>query len=320
MFNRIDPMKQICQTPSCIKSAATILQYMNKTADPCDDFFEFACGTFVSTTSIPDDKAEVSQFSIVDEHLQEQLRILVEEPVKAGELKPFVRVKEYYKLCMDLEKIEKNGLGTIKGMVQELGGWPVVVGSEWSERDFDWKKVMYQMRHMALGDNHIISTFFDLDDNNSTRRVLKVLSIIKYNLQNINYFFFFEIKVDQAGLNLSRKILLKAFNDTLVKAYYEYLVDVAVIFGAERLRAQRELKEVVEFEIKLANVRITKLNFQTAFTHKNIFRILDLSRSGNAKKRKFTLQSNDDSTNANYISNNTMVENFQYHVGAGCYS
>lgn len=147
---------------------------MNKTADPCDDFFEFACGSFVSTTAIPEDKAEVSQFSLADEHLQEQLRVLVEEPIRDNELKPFKLAKEYYKLCMDVKKIEKIGLGTIKGMVQELGGWPVVLGGEWNERDFDWKKVTYQLRHMALSDSKIVSINIGLDDNNSTRRVLKV--------------------------------------------------------------------------------------------------------------------------------------------------
>lgn len=32
------------------------------------------------------------------------------------------------------------------------------------------------------------------------------------------------------------------------------MVDIAVLFGADRDRATRELKESLEFEIKLANV------------------------------------------------------------------
>lgn len=34
------------------------------------------------------------------------------------------------------------------------------------------------------------------------------------------------------------------------------MVDVAVIFGAERNRAEQEMKESLEFEIQLANVSI----------------------------------------------------------------
>lgn len=171
---------------------------MNKTADPCDDFFEFACGTFVATTTIPEDKSDVSQFSVADEHLQEQLKILVEEPVVEGELKAFKLTRQYYKLCMDVEKIEKIGLSTIKGMVEELGGWPVVVGSDWNERDFDWKKVTYQLRHMALSDSKIISVYIGLDDYNSTKRVLKVRSLLSIAWTNESqvtesevYFFVF---------------------------------------------------------------------------------------------------------------------------------
>lgn len=47
----------------------------------------------------------------------------------------------------------------------------------------------------------------------------------------------------------------KGLEDKIVKAYYEYMVDIAVIYGAERSRAERELMESLEFEMKLANVR-----------------------------------------------------------------
>lgn len=44
-------------------------------------------------------------------------------------------------------------------------------------------------------------------------------------------------------------------NDTNVKAYYEYMVDMAVVMGADRGRAEKELLETLQFEIALANVR-----------------------------------------------------------------
>lgn len=39
-----------------------------------------------------------------------------------------------------------------------------------------------------------------------------------------------------------------------VKAYYNFMVDNAVIFGADRARAEIEMKDALEFEMKLANV------------------------------------------------------------------
>lgn len=60
--------------------------------------------------------------------------------------------------------------------------------------------------------------------------------------------------MDQASLGLRREFLTKGFSDKLVKAYYEYMVDIAVLFGADKERAVEELKESLAFEIRLANV------------------------------------------------------------------
>ena len=39
-------------------------------------------------------------------------------------------------------------------------------------------------------------------------------------------------------------------------AYYKYLVDIAVILGANRDRAVKEIHESIEFEMQLANVSV----------------------------------------------------------------
>lgn len=49
---------------------------------------------------------------------------------------------------------------------------------------------------------------------------------------------------------------MKGLEDKLVKAYYDYMVDIAVIFGADKQMASNDLKQSLEFEIKLANVCI----------------------------------------------------------------
>lgn len=45
-------------------------------------------------------------------------------------------------------------------------------------------------------------------------------------------------------------------NDRVVKAYHEYMIDVAVILGADKDNATKDLKESVEFEIELARVSL----------------------------------------------------------------
>jgi hypothetical protein len=62
------------------------------------------------------------------------------------------------------------------------------------------------------------------------------------------------LQLDQASLGLSREYLTKGFSEKLVDAYYKYVVDIAVILGANRERATKEIAESIEFEMKLANV------------------------------------------------------------------
>jgi len=49
---------------------------------------------------------------------------------------------------------------------------------------------------------------------------------------------------------------VKGFNETLVTAYYKYMVDIAVLFGANRDLAKTELLLSLEFEMALANVSV----------------------------------------------------------------
>ena len=65
------------------------------------------------------------------------------------------------------------------------------------------------------------------------------------------------LQIDQSPLGMpSREYFLKGRDDNALKRYEEYVVNVAVAMGASRDRAQTEIAEMIDFEIKLANVRL----------------------------------------------------------------
>lgn len=64
----------------------------------------------------------------------------------------------------------------------------------------------------------------------------------------------FHSQIDQTSLELGREYLVKGLEEKAVKAYYNFMVDNAVIFGADKARAEAEMNDALEFEIKLAKV------------------------------------------------------------------
>jgi len=39
--------EKVCLTPGCVKAAATVLDMIDTEQDPCNDFYDFACGNFI---------------------------------------------------------------------------------------------------------------------------------------------------------------------------------------------------------------------------------------------------------------------------------
>ena len=62
-------------------------------------------------------------------------------------------------------------------------------------------------------------------------------------------------QLDQTQLGMpSRDYYLKGRDEKTLVAYEKFAVDVAIMLGAEPERAAREMNEMVDFEINLANV------------------------------------------------------------------
>ena len=55
-----------------------------------------------------------------------------------------------------------------------------------------------------------------------------------------------------------KKYLKKGFDFPVVQLYYQLLVQVAVLFGANKKRARKEMKAAVELEIRLAEFTLSE--------------------------------------------------------------
>lgn len=51
--------------------------------------------------------------------------------------------------------------------------------------------------------------------------------------------------------------LLKGLDNPVVSAYHSFQVDMAILYGADKDRAVKDMKEALDFEIGLAKVSLS---------------------------------------------------------------
>lgn len=248
----------VCDTSGCVLAAAELLQNMDQTVDPCDDFYQFACGGFEKRNIIPDDQSSVTTFSLISDKVTEQLRTLVEKPIDDDEAQPFKLVKKLFKSCLNKTRAEEKGLEPLKDILAGFGGWPVVVGDSWDEESFIWYEMIYKFRQVGYSVDYFIDFSITADLKNSTFRT---------------------IDLDQATLGMpGREYLLKGLEDKDVRAYLDYQVELATLLGADKEQARKEQTDVVLFEIQLANISLPREERRDANKLYNPMTIGELSK------------------------------------------
>ncbi|XP_050391442.1 endothelin-converting enzyme 1 [Patella vulgata] len=129
-----DRKLQVCKTPECIETAASILGRMVPNADPCQDFNRFACGGFATKASLSWHRTRLKENpeQILDSYASYLIDVLSESYLPTDNLITS-NFKTLFRSCLlDTE------LGTRKAfldIVDDLGG--VFLSSIQKDTDFD---------------------------------------------------------------------------------------------------------------------------------------------------------------------------------------
>ncbi|XP_022118451.2 endothelin-converting enzyme homolog isoform X2 [Pieris rapae] len=224
----------LCLSGTCIYTASEVIKALDETKNPCEDFYEFACGGWIKNNPIPEGKSNWGIFSQIE--LQNQLIIKTAMgKVNTSDGGAEAKARVYYDACVDTnETIEKLGEKPLIGIIKRLGGWHILPNTLVKTQKWDLQKILQDVQNKYnLGG--LFNWAVTEDDRNSTKHV---------------------IVLDQGGLNLPTRdnYLNKTAHKKVLDAYLDYMTRISVLLGANKTDARAQMSKVIQFETELANI------------------------------------------------------------------
>lgn len=107
----------VCFAQSASKPASGFsIDNIDKTVDPCVDFFQYACGNWVKNSEIPADRASWQSFSELNESNLHVEKEILEKAASGGAGRSGIdqRIGDLYGSCMDEKSADAKGIAPVK--------------------------------------------------------------------------------------------------------------------------------------------------------------------------------------------------------------
>ncbi len=199
------------------------LSALNTAADPCQDFYQFACGNYAANHSIPADQSSVDSFETLYNVNTQQLRgILTKEESASGRTSNEQKIGDDYHACMDTAAIEQRGLTPLDPLLQQIDNVGLL----------GLAQLIGQLQR--IGVNVFFSYGEQQDLKNSSRQIASI---------------------DQGGLGLPEKdfyLRTGAKDEQIRHDYVAYMTKLLTLAGATPQQALKQANDVMTFETALA--------------------------------------------------------------------
>jgi putative endopeptidase len=203
---------------------------MDRTVDPCVDFFKYSCGGWIKNNPIPPDQSSWDTYSKMQDENRERLRGLLEAAAKPDPNRSVSaqKIGDYYASCVDEKAIEAKGMDSINPQLERIAQIK--------------SKAELADAAAALVDDNVLFNFGSTQDYRDASQVIA--------------------EADQGGLGLpDRDYYLKddAKSIDLRKAYLAHVQKMFELLGDKPDAAAAEAQTVMRIETALAKGSMTRV-------------------------------------------------------------
>jgi endothelin-converting enzyme/putative endopeptidase len=209
---------------------------MDKTVDPCVDFYTYSCGGWVKKNPIPPDQSNWGTYGKLEDENRAQLRAILEEAANTNRTRDAVaqKIGDYYASCVDEAAIEKLGAKPL---------WPALdrIAALKSKQDLAEYAATTAFPPSLYGGGTLFTFRSNQDYKDSTQVIAEA---------------------DQGGLGLpDRDYYLKddPESQNLRKAYVAHVAKIFELLGDKPADAATEAATVLRIETVLAQGQMTRV-------------------------------------------------------------
>ncbi len=220
------PVAGMAQDKSGLK-----MENLDKKVKPQDDFYMFATGGWQKLNPLPAAYSRFGSFDQLQEDNNKRINSILDELKKKtfAEGSTERKLADFYKMAMDVERRNKEGIAPVKPLLDEL---------ESSRTKSDL--LALQKKYAVFGYGVPFSSYFGADEKNVTMNILNI---------------------SQGGLTLGQKDYYLNNDEATVairEAYKEHIVRMFRLFGFTEAQAVSKRDAVFRFETALALISKSK--------------------------------------------------------------
>jgi len=220
------------QSDSTAKSGPGFsIDNIDKTLDPCVDFYQYACGNWLKTAEIPADQSSWVSFVELDERNLVTLRGILEKASINDQGRTAIEQKigDFYGSCMDEKTVNAKGLDPLRPELDRITAVS------------DKPALMDAIARVHLMGDYALFNFYSNSDFHNADAVIAYLDQGGLSLPDRDYY----IKDDARKLEVRKQLV-------------EYATQVFILAGQSSTQAADSAQTVLRIETALAKASVDR--------------------------------------------------------------